>query len=283
MPIFVENTTLRAQTGFEDAGGYASAVTPDGFTGASNIAGLRRIHTTRLRAIYRSAGWPSQDLVEVELLAAGMLQRMISAAGHDFLRVTDAGIALLSATLLKNRAARSAHENLVEHVARYMLRAGRIAWRGLSLRAQVPGAASDDAARWCIAMPDVFSIRNTTVESYLQPVVHEIKARRADLLSDLRQPAKRAAYLNLSSECWYVLGCDARGRCIAAPEEIPLECGVMVLNNGQLEVARPAPRRAITLPFGIWMALAKATPVAPLDTDEQGLLGGELDSSAPLL
>jgi hypothetical protein len=27
------------------------------------------------------------------------------------------------------------------------------------------------------------------------------------------------------------------------------------------------------LPFGVWMALAKATPMAPLDDDAQGLLG----------
>jgi hypothetical protein len=28
-------------------------------------------HARRLREVYRSAGWPCQDLVEVELLAAG--------------------------------------------------------------------------------------------------------------------------------------------------------------------------------------------------------------------
>ena len=98
--------------------------------------------------------------------------------------------------------------------------------------------------------------------------------RRSDLLADLRQEAKRAAYLDLG-ECWYVLGCDARGRCIAAPEEVPPECGVLVLQEGKLVVARPAPRHArASLPFGVWMALAKATPVAGLDEDVQGLLGG---------
>jgi len=29
------------------------------------------------------------------------------------------------------------------------------------------------------------------------------------------------------------------------------------------------------LPFGVWMALAKATPVANADEDAQALLGGE--------
>ena len=118
----------------------------------------------------------------------------------------------------------------------------------------------------------VFSIRNTSVEAYLQPVVHEVKVRRADLLGDLRKPAKRAAYLDMASECWYVLGRDGRGRSIADPSEIPLECGVMLHNGSRLEVVRPAPRRAMVLPFGIWLALAKATPSRVPDDETQGLL-----------
>jgi len=128
-------------------------------------------------------------------------------------------------------------------------------------------------ARWCVARPDVFSIRNTSVATYVDPIVHEVKVRRADLLGDLRQRDKRAAYLHLG-ECWYVLGCDARGRCIAAPEEVPAECGVMVLERDRLAVARAAPRRSRDgLPFGVWMSLAKATPVAGLDEDAQAWLG----------
>lgn len=241
---------------------------------AAPVDSLPRTHARRLREIYRSAGWPCQDTVEIELLAAGLVQRVATASGHTSLQVTDTGIALLAATLVRNRAALSAHEALVEQVAREMGRAGRLVWRGLSLRAQVPGALPGDPPRWSIAMPDVFSIRNTSVEAYAEPVVHEIKVRRADLLGDLRQPAKRAAYLDLGGACWYVLGCDAKGRCIAQPDEIPAECGVMVVEQGRLVVARVAPRRAVErLPFPLWMALAKATPVAGLDEDAQGLLG----------
>ena len=72
-------------------------------------------------------------------------------------------------------------------------------------------------------MPDVFSIRHTSVEAYLEPIVHEVKVRRADLLADLRRPCKREAYLQLGGECWYVI---KEG--IAEPEEIPAECGVLV-------------------------------------------------------
>jgi hypothetical protein len=110
------------------------------------------------------------------------------------------------------------------------------------------------------------------VAEYVEPVVHEVKVRRSDLLADLRQSSKREAYLDLG-ECWYVLGSDARGRCIASPDEVPASCGVLVEEAGRLVVARAAPRaRRSALPFGVWMALAKATPVAGLDEDCQGLL-----------
>ena len=224
---------------------------------------IGKTHARRLREVYRSAGWPCQDLVEIELLAAGLLERVRAATGHETLRVTDAGIRLLAATLQGNRAARSEHETLVQRVAREMSRAGRVVWTGLSLRAQVPGPTADDPPQWCIAMPDVFSIRNTTVEAFVEPVVHEIKVRRADLLGDLKKPAKRAAYLDLGGACWYVLGNDARGRPVGQPDEIPAECGVMWLQDGQLAVARPAPRRPVErLPFAVWLELAKRTPHA---------------------
>lgn len=234
---------------------------------------LGKPHARRLREIYRSAGWPCQDALEIDLLAAGMLERTRAASGHDTLRVTDTGLRWLAQALARNRAALSAHEALVEQVALEMCRAGRLAWRQLSLRAQVATGVPDKPLRWCIAKPDVFSIRHTSVEAYVEPIVHEIKVRRADLLGDLRQPAKRAAYLDLG-ECWYVLGKDARGRTIAEPEEVPAECGVLVLQGSRLQVARTARRHARGgLPFGVWMALAKATPVAGLDEDTQALLG----------
>jgi hypothetical protein len=236
-------------------------------------AALTRAHARRLRDIYRSAGWPSQDPLEIDLLAAGLLERLRTAGGHETLRVTDAGVQWLATVLARNRAALSAHEALVQRVAQEMARAGRLAWTALSLRAQVPTGDEARPLRWCIARPDVFSIRHTSVETYVEPVVHEVKVRRADLLADLRQEAKRAAYRDLG-ECWYVLGCDARGRAIAEPDEIPPECGVLLAGaDGRLQAARPALRPARAgLPFGVWMALAKATPVAGSDEDAQGLL-----------
>jgi hypothetical protein len=227
---------------------------------------LGAVHRRRLREIWRSAGWPCQDLVEVELLVAGLLERRQDDVGRETLRVTDAGIRLLAATLQKNRAARDAHEALVARVALEMQRAGRVVWRGLSLRA--PLAGEDGATTWAIALPDVFSIRHTTVEEYSEPVVHEIKVRRADLLADLRRAGKGAAYLALSSQCWYVL---REG--IAEPDEVPPAFGVILAREGALELARPAPRRAARVPFPVWMALARANAESAPEDDGQAWLG----------
>lgn len=236
----------------------------------AGASALGRIHARRLREVYRSAGWPCCDAIEVDLLAAGLLTRVQTGLGHETLRVTDAGIAHIASSLVVNRAAMSAHEALVERVAREMTRAGRIAWRNLSLRARLAPLEEGGKPRWCIARPDVFSIRNTSVEAYAQPVIHEIKVRRADLLGDLRKPDKRAAYLDLGGECWYVLGCDARGRPIGSPDEIPSECGVLISEGTRLRVARTAVHRArARMPFPVWMALAKAQPVTGFDDDMQ--------------
>lgn len=243
-------------------------------------------HRRRLREVYRSAGWPCLDTVEIELLATGLLERRCSALGHVTVHVTDPGIALIADTLQRNRARRDPHEELVEQVAIEMTRAGRLAWRGLSLRAKV-------GETWQMAMPDVFSIRQTTVEAYLEPLVHEIKVNRSDLLADLRRPAKRAAYLDVGSACWYVIRAG-----IAEPNEIPLECGVIIAtriatrigtardpqaDSGgpmfTLDVARPAPTRPARMSLGLWMALAEATPLRRAAQEEtQANLGDPVAS-----
>ena len=233
---------------------------------------LTAVHRRRLREVWRSAGWPCHDLIEIDLLAAGLLERVHPPSGHETLRVTDAGVQVLAETRQRNQQVRSAHEALVERVASEMGRAGRIVWRGLSLRARVP---SLEGGAWQMAMPDVFSIRHTTVEDYVEPIVHEIKVNRSDLLTDLRRETKRAAYLSLSSECWYVV---REG--IAKVEEIPPECGLMVAHAAGLDVMRPAPRRPQRLPFPVWMALARATPVEGR-LDEAQLWLGDADMPLP--
>lgn len=259
---------------------------------------LNPTHRRRLREVWRSAGWPWQDVIEAELLATGLLERREDAAGRLSLRVSDAGLQVLAQTAERNRATRSAHEDLVAQVAMALARDGRIAWRGLSLRARVPDETGRE--RWQMAMPDVYSVRHTSVAAYLQPVVHEIKVRRADLLADLRRPSKRAAYLQMAGALYYVL---AEG--IAEAGEVPPECGVLMacqipgpvqpedagpepdeMPSFRLELLRPAPTRPLSgdtgLPFAVWMALARATPVGQ-PPDPQLWLGADTrsDSDGP--
>lgn len=240
--------------------------------------------------MYRSAGWPLHDPVEVDLLAAGLLERVRDAQGRETLRLTDAGLAALVRSQHGNRRAFDAHESLVLTVARQLRQGGRVVFTGLSLRARLapvpvpvpvhvveppalpaPAAQADGppppspGARWVVARPDVFSVRNTSKPGYLFPAVHEIKVKRADVLGELRRPDKCAAYLDMSSEAWFVLGRDARGREIADASELPESFGVLQLaaDGQRLQMVRPAPRRARELGFGIWLALAKAVPLEP--------------------
>jgi len=165
---------------------------------------LKRIHAQRLREVYRSAGWPYQDMVEVELLAAGLLQRITNGSGHELVRVTDAGLNRMVSATQQNRQARSAHETLLDKVVESMQREGRLVWTGLNLRARLTGE-SEDESRWKMCQPDVFSIRNSPLPDYLEPVVHEIKVSRADLLGDLKRVEKRGAYLDVGGNagtCW---------------------------------------------------------------------------------
>ncbi|MBT9455778.1 MAG: hypothetical protein IV097_04075 [Burkholderiaceae bacterium] len=251
---------------------------------------LPRTHRTRLMQIWRSAGWPCKDAVEIDLLAAGMVTLHGSADGRETLKLSDAGIQWLAAERQRNQRALSAHDRLALKMAEQLMGAGRIVWRELSLRAQIEATApmqvaeasplwpEADAAEthakapWRIARPDLFSVRNTSVEAYLQPVVHEIKVSRADLLSDLRHGAKRQSYQWLSCECHYVFPAG-----IAEPEEIPEAFGIWLLHgdiaSGRLEPLRPARHASCTLPFAVWLALAKATPLQVEGLGAQAQLG----------
>lgn len=227
---------------------------------------LGTAHRRRLREVWRSAGWPCHDAIELDLLAAALLSRHWDEQGRETLRVTDAGIQWLAAARRHHQAAFDTHEALVARVALEMQRAGRIVWRGLSLCAPLP--QDDGGTRWAMAMPDVYSIRHTTREDLVEPIAHEIKVSRADLLSDLRRQGKAAAYLALASQCWYVL---REG--IATADEVPAAYGVVFAGAGGLDVARAAPRRALRPPLAVWMALARAPAERHDRDDAQEMLG----------
>ena len=124
-------------------------------------------HRRRLQEVYRSAGWSFQDGLEIELLAAGLLQRVRSPLGHETLRLSDAGLCEAAAGLRHNRTRRDDHEALVAQVARELTRHGRLTWRALRVRAKVQDA-------WALSAPDVLSIRHTSAPHRLEPMIHEL-------------------------------------------------------------------------------------------------------------
>lgn len=262
---------------------------------------LSRVHRSRLMQVWRSAGWPCKDEVELELLAAGLLQLQLDANGHETLRLSDSGIAALAQARQRHARAVSSHDRLAQRFAeQVLLSSGRIVWRELALRAQLeaPGAEAapapalpllDDQTApaaptphvWRMARPDLFSVRHTSVEAYLQPMVHEVKFSRADLLSDLRHAAKRQAYEWLCSECYYLFPAG-----VAKPNEIPEQFGVWLLHGsidtGEFELARPARHQPCKLPFAVWLALAKATPLRNEPEDEAAPAAAQAQLGDPL-
>ena len=302
---------------------------------------LNRSHRTRLMQIWRSAGWPCKDGIEIDLLAARLVALQATPGGCETLQLTEAGIAHLAEARQSGLRALSGHDRLAQRFAeQHLLASGRIVWRELSLRAPTmpepaavlavsalatEAAASLDAAppappappalpapsalpslpamaalwdedptqgdgtpalasrparqSWRMARPDLFSVRNTSVEAYLQPMVHEIKFSRADLLSDLRHAAKRQAYEWLCESCYYVFPAH-----IAKPEEIPPQFGVWVLHggvdDGHFELLRPARHAVCKLPFAVWMALCKAAPLRSQSETAQTRLGAQDASDA---
>ena len=78
----------------------------------------------------------------------------------------------------------------------------------------------------------------------------------------LRRPEKRAAYLAMASQVYYVLGLSAKGQPIAEADEVPAECGVIVAATTGGEIVRVAPKQPFAGPrFDMWMSLAKAAPL----------------------
>ena len=121
------------------------------------------------------------------------------------------------------------HELLVERVAREMTRAGRIAWRGLGAAGEGRGAAG----RW----PCPTSSRSATPRSRPTSSRSSTRSRcgAPTCSPTCAATTKRAGYLQLGGECWYVIRAG-----IAEPGEIPPECGVLVAGDGGLDRgARP--------------------------------------------
>jgi hypothetical protein len=201
-------------------------------------------HLRRLKHYYQSAGWPVRDAIELDLLSASLIELRCAPSGHESIYVTPAGITALAARLNRNRRKLDAHNQLADRVAAFLGEQGRLSFLKTSFRVK-------PADTWRIVCPDVFSIRRGLDERYIVPQVHEIKVTRADLLGDLRNVEKRGGYSLVSAQLYYVFP-----QKVAKPEEIPDECGVIVVDTeGRLTERRPAPLRDNPLRPMHWLQL----------------------------
>ena len=106
-------------------------------TQSTSMISARRVHLTRLMSIWRSAGWPCHDAIELDLVAAGWATKWASVGGQEIMRLTEAGMRLLVESRQRSLRSLSAHDRLAQRVAEHLVNAGRIVWRELALRARV--------------------------------------------------------------------------------------------------------------------------------------------------
>ena len=77
---------------------------------------ITRFHRTRLMQIWRSAGWPCKDGLEIDLLAAGLIRLHIAPDGCETLRLTDEGIRTLAQA--RQRSVRALSQKKLPSVSR---------------------------------------------------------------------------------------------------------------------------------------------------------------------
>jgi hypothetical protein len=80
-----------------------------------------------------------------------------------------------------------------------------------------------------------------TWPSCREAIAFEVKCSRADFMNELRNPAKRRAALDVSHRYYFVTPWTLN----IHPEEIPEECGWMVVDGTQLIVLKEAPHREL--------------------------------------
>ena len=169
-------------------------------------------------------------------------------------------------SLARNRARRDAHELLVERVAREMTRAGRLAWRGLAVRARVERRLGDGDARRVLDPPhdrrglcraDRPRDQGAALRPARRPAPRDQaaglpRARRRVLVRDQRRHRRAPTRSRRSAACW------SRRR------------------KGSWSPA-PAPKRPTRIGFALWMALARATPVEGWRLDDAQAPLGDSD------
>ncbi|KVV40768.1 hypothetical protein WT27_12615 [Burkholderia territorii] len=202
-------------------------------------------HRRRLTHYFRGGSSGALfDPIDLDLIGMALVER--DPRSPHRLLITAAGDAALYHEKQLNRASHRPHDSLAERIASNLETQGRLCFLNLKLHitAEYPVI---------VVRPDVFSVAKTLNEKTLRPIIHEVKASRADLLADIKRPSKREGYLQLAERVFYVV---PEG--VATAEDIPAECGLILASlDGQFKIAKRAPKSALQRPLTTlqWMAL----------------------------
>lgn len=188
------------------------------------------------------------DPVDLELSTSGMTQRVLLPHGGTVVyAITPKGEAMLAALRDHARSQRAPHHQLGAHLAQWLASQGRMAWEDTTFDVEL----ADGVAT---TRPDVLSALITLNPKRWDPQVHEIKVSRADFLSDVRDPSKRAAYFRLAPKVFYATPAG-----LLTKEDIPPECGWVEQDpSGQGWVVRKkAPKAKHWKPWSerMWLTL----------------------------
>ncbi len=220
---------------------------------------LTKLHFRRLRHYWQGKTLPNgsaslTDRIDLDLAAAKLIERRENFGGVYF-SITPTGESELHAETQREIARRAPHHDLAGRLAQFLREKGRVTWENIELLVDTQVGSRQ------LIRPDVYSLKATYNEKVLNPCVHEVKVSRADFLTDVAKPEKRAGYAAVAESVCYVAPVG-----MIAPGEVPDECGLLVETGpGVFEQAKRAKKRAVQLSVATFMRLLlKPGSVQPL-------------------
>jgi hypothetical protein len=134
--------------------------------------------------------------------------KLIEATQHKHIsgsriELTAFGVEVLHQHRQADIAVRNVHHDLGGRLGEHLRKQGRITWENVEFKNMVMNRELN-YERWQFVRPDVFSILPSLNLKGANPCIHEVKVSRADFLSDLAKPEKRAAYALMAEAVYYV-------------------------------------------------------------------------------
>lgn len=128
---------------------------------------------------------------------------------------------------LENKNIKSQHDQIIFNFVNYLnLNEQQMYFSNFEIKTQ-----------FGISRPDLYVLNDCRDISSANAVCYEIKHSHNDFMSDIKKPAKRASYLEISSCLYYVCPNE-----VIKPHEVPKEAGLIyMLNDGSFKEIIKAP------------------------------------------